>query len=227
MRRRQPKPSVAVRLAVNIPLTFALVVLSMFEFGALQTLKVSSINMMPTLEPEDHVMVRAYGHEPVRGDVVVYRSPFDGEHLQVGRIVGIAGDRVELDENGLMLDGQAVSVPVSGDCAASSCESGNTCGATASASESCRLTDGIVGAENLGDHRFFTRRASGIPSLLFPSVAVPEEHFFILSDNRVDERDSRIYGPIPHYAVVGVLSFVYYASDETGIRWDRMSRRVS
>lgn len=49
----------------------------------------------------------------------------------------------------------------------------------------------------------------------------------MLGDNRVDERDSRIYGAIPRAAVVGVLSFVYYASDETGIRWDRISRRVS
>jgi signal peptidase I len=204
-RRIRPRPSLPVRLAVNVPIALALVGVMLYRFGAIQTLRVSTINMVPTLELEDRVMVRAYGREPLLGDVVVYRSPFDPEHLKLGRIVGVAGSRVELNEGGLHLDGKAAAVDAAGELAAAS----------------------LVGAESVGDRRFFTRRAAGLPSLHFAPLTVPDDHFFILSDNRVDERDSRIFGAIPHHAIVGVLSFVYYAADETGIRWDRMTRPVS
>ncbi len=231
---RQPqsgaRPGLPVRLAVNLSLALVLVAVLLYRNGAIQVLRVSSINMAPTLELEDRVMVRAYGGEPVLGDVVVYRSPFDPEHLQVGRIVGVAGNRVELTEGGLQLDGKPAAVPISGECEEDACEAGaapEDGGTCAASHDACRVAGTLVGAEAVGDRRFFTRRPGSLSRLLFPAVTVPDQHFFVLSDNRVDERDSRIYGAIPHHAVVGVLSFVYYASDETGIRWDRMSRRVS
>jgi signal peptidase I len=234
-REPKPRPGLLVRLAVNVPIALVIVVLILYRFGAIQTLRVSSINMVPTLEPADHVVVRAYGREPVLGDVVVYRSPFDPEHLQVGRIVGVSGNRVELTEEGLHLDGQAAAVPVPADCGDGACEAAGkeepaSCSVAAAAVENetdCADAGGLVGAEAIGDRRFFTRRAGGVGALLFAPVTVPDEHFFVLSDNRVDERDSRIYGAIPHHAVVGVLSFVYYAADERGIRWERITRRVS
>jgi signal peptidase I len=227
----KPRPGILVRLAVNVPIALVIVVILLYRFGAIQTLRVSSINMVPTLEPEDHVMVRAYGHEPVLGDVVVYRSPFDAEHLQVGRIVGVAGSRVELTDEGLRLDGKTAAVPLPADCGTGSCEAaapeeGGAC-SVAAPGPSCLETASLIGAETLGERQFFTRRAAGIPALHFSPVTVPHEHFFVLSDNRVDERDSRIYGSIPHHAIVGVLSFVYYAADEKGIRWNRLTRRVS
>jgi signal peptidase I len=225
------RPGILVRLAVNVPIALAIVALLLYRFDAIKTLRVSSINMVPTLEPEDHVMVRAYGREPVLGDVVVYRSPFDPEHLQVGRIVGVGGSRVELTDEGLHLDGRTAAVPLPADCGAGNCEAvapeeGGACSVT-SAGPACLETGSLVGAETLGERQFFTRRATGLGALHFSPVTVPSEHFFVLSDNRVDERDSRIYGAIPHHAIVGVLSFVYYAADEKGIRWNRLIRRVS
>jgi signal peptidase I len=228
-RPKRPRPTLPVRLAVNVPIALVIVALLLYRMGAIQTLRVSSINMAPTLELEDRVMVRAYGREPLLGDVVVYRSPFDSEHLQVGRIVGVAGSQVELTENGLHLDGKPMAVEASGECGGDGCEAATPEAGACSVTDpaGCPEHGRLVGVESLGERRFYTRRATGLPGLLFSSVTVPDEHFFVLSDNRVDERDSRIYGTIPHHAVVGVLSFVYYASDETGIRWDRMNRRVS
>jgi signal peptidase I len=210
-----PRTGLAWRLAVNVPIALALVAVALIQLGFVQTLRVSSINMVPTLALDDHVLVQSYGGQPARGDVVVYRSPFDNDHLQLGRIVAIGGDSVELGETGLQLDGQPAAAPLD-----------QTCGDRDGAAASCNA-ESLLAAETVGNHRFFTRRADGFSGLQFPLTVVPEGHVFVLSDNRVDERDSRIYGAIPDEAVVGVLSFVYYAFDETGIRWDRMSRRVS
>jgi len=212
--RPSRRPNLAQRLAVNVPIALALVVMVLLHLGALQTLRVGSINMVPTLALDDHVLVRAFGSAPARGDVVVYRSPFDREHLQLGRIVAVDGDHVEMGEDGLRLGGRAAASPP--------CQEGEACEIA-----SCRGHECLIAAETVGDRRFFTRRAGSLSGLLFPPTTVPEGHFFVLSDNRVDERDSRIYGAIPHHAIVGVLSFVYYAFDEHGIRWDRISRPVS
>jgi len=44
------------------------------------------------------------------------------------------------------------------------------------------------------------------PDLSFPLVVVPKNHLYVLADNRTEEElDSRSFGPIPVYTVVGSL----------------------
>lgn len=221
-----------VRMAINAPVALLIVALIGLQFGVVTSLRISSVNMSPTLALEDRVMVRSYGAEPRRGDVIVYRSPFDSGRLQVGRVVAVAGETIELAESGLLLDGAPVTAGGASTCAADGsihvepCPTDEVLSGSSEAAD-CRIGQWLVAAEKVGARCYYTRRAGALSSLLFAARVVPESHFFVLSDNRADERDSRIYGAIPHHAVVGVASFVYYASDETGIRWDRMSRRLS
>ena len=224
----QPAPrSLARRLTTNLLAALVVVALLAPPLGLLRTLRVSSINMVPTLALDDHVVVRGYGSNPVRGDVIVYRSPF-GDDLLVGRIVAVSGDRVEMTAGGLHLDGHAVADAADAPCPAEPLAGSKAAEhADPASAAACPGEDGLVSAETLGSHRYFTRNAGGLASLLFPQRTVPDDHVFVLNDNRIDERDSRIYGAIPLDAIVGVASFVYYAFDEMGIRWDRMNRRVS
>jgi len=113
-------------------------------------------------------------------------------------------------------EGRACSVPrCSQPCAGTGCETAD------------QAISQLIATEAIGEHCYVTRKAGSLSSLLFAARTVPEGHVFVLNDNRVDERDSRVYGPIPSGAVVGIASFVYYASDESGIRWDRINRRIS
>src|SRR5690606_20764213 len=48
--------------------------------------------------------------EPRRGDVVVFKSPADGTRL-IKRVVAVAGDRVELVDGHLAIDGIALATP--------------------------------------------------------------------------------------------------------------------
>jgi signal peptidase I len=216
------RPGPVQRFVVNAVAVLALVAAAGVHYGALRSLRVSSINMAPTLVTDDRVVVRNWGSEPGRGDVVVYRSPFGGE-LLVSRIVGIGGDVLELDGEGLRVADRPVAEP--SDCAEP--EARRAGGGSCQVPPPCDSEHCLVEAEVLGGHRYVTRKAGALASLHFPKRRVPDGHVFVLNDNRIDERDSRIYGSIPRDAVVGIASFVYYASDETGIRWDRMSRRVS
>lgn len=227
-------PTMTARLAVNLPVALVLTAAILWQLGVVRTLRVSSMNMAPTLALDEHVLVRSWGDAPVVGDVILYRSPFDPARLQVGRVVATGGGRVELSEGGLRLDGRDVSTPLE-DCPAVACASdaprpaGNAadCTKAAACEAPCPAEDCLLGTESIGGRSYFTRRVRDLASLHLPATEVPEDHVFVLSDNRIDERDSRIYGAIPHRAIVGVLSFVYYASDETGIRWDRMNRSLS
>jgi signal peptidase I len=196
------RPSIFVRgMAAG-----ALVVALATGSGLLRGLRVDGVHMLPTLSVDDRVLVHRSFFELPRGAVVAYRSPLGNPELKLGRVIGVAGDRVEMDRRGLMIDGIALG---------------------GSEAEACLDELCLIGSEALGDHHYLTRRADRLEFLHFDARTVPAGYVFVLNDNRIDERDSRIYGAIPLQAVVGVASFVYFARDETGIRWDRMRRRVS
>lgn len=222
----------------NVVLVAALLAALGLKLGVVQGVEINTLNMAPTLWQGDRVLVHDLGPAPVAGDVVAYDSPFGPNRLQIGRIVATAGDQVELRADGLFVNGAAVGQrpPTPPDCAVGA-DGGQPCPPTEAIVEepetdlgredACREGSCPIHPETLGSHRYLARQAGSYEDLLFPSRAVPDGYVFVLSDNRVDDRDSRIYGVIPSSAIVGTASFIYYAHDETGIRWDRLSRRVS
>jgi signal peptidase I len=69
---------------------------------------IPSESMAPTLRPGDHVLVEKLSYRfgsPRRGDLVVFRAP-DGGSLAVKRIVGLAGDRVAIEDGVLAVNGR-------------------------------------------------------------------------------------------------------------------------
>ncbi|HET9554599.1 MAG TPA: signal peptidase I, partial [Anaeromyxobacteraceae bacterium] len=88
--------------------------------SVVESFSIPSGSMVPTLEPGDRVFVSklAYGVRlpftgvalvelpgPRRGDVIVFHDPRDPSQALVKRVVGVAGDRVELREQVLWLNG--------------------------------------------------------------------------------------------------------------------------
>src|SRR5213594_4004389 len=80
-------------------------------------------SMKPTIEEGDRVVVNKLAYDlkipfttielfkwadPKRGDIVVLFSPVDGTRL-VKRVVAIPGDRIEMRENQLLVNGRAAS----------------------------------------------------------------------------------------------------------------------
>ena len=74
---------------------------------------IPSESMEPTLRPGDHVLVEKLSYRfdsPRRGDLVVFKAPGGGS-LAVKRIVGLAGDRVAIEDGVLTIDGQPRDEP--------------------------------------------------------------------------------------------------------------------
>jgi signal peptidase I len=69
--------------------------------------------MQPTLRNGQHCLLNRWVYlvrAPRRGDVVVLRDPTDNG-LAVKRIIGVAGDRVELSSGDLILNGSKLKEP--------------------------------------------------------------------------------------------------------------------
>src|SRR5688572_13095945 len=69
--------------------------LGLIARAAVHIYSIPTESMVPTLEVGDQIFVTRYlGGEPVRGDIVVFRSPAD-DTLMVKRVVGEPGDLVD------------------------------------------------------------------------------------------------------------------------------------
>ena len=178
---------------------------------------VPSGSMNPTIVEGDRIFVNklAYGlrvpfttwyvghwAEPTRGDVVVFRSPADGERM-VKRCVAIAGETVELIDNQLFINGQSAIYQFPG---------------------VAPLTGPVVVTEQTdgGTHPLLiTPRVRARRN--FGPVTVPPGHYFMLGDNRDNSADSRYFGFVPRDYITGRSSSVILSLDpETyAPRWDR------
>ena len=77
-----------------------------------QAFYIPSGSMEPTLMIDDRILVAKflYRFEPVhRGDVIVFRYPLNPQRDFVKRVIGLPGDRVQLKDGVVYVDGQAIS----------------------------------------------------------------------------------------------------------------------
>lgn len=76
-----------------------------------QPVKVEGTSMLPWLQDQQRIFVNkfvySYG-EIERGDVIVFRFPLDPSKSYIKRVVGIPGDRVEISDGALYINGDRV-----------------------------------------------------------------------------------------------------------------------
>lgn len=153
--------------------------------------------------------------EPRRGDIVVFDSKEEDIKV-VKRLIGVAGDTLQMRASHLYRNGQLVEEP---------------------------YAVHIDTARSAGPFRFQMREwqlpyvvgrdtASYAPDLQdWGPIVVPPESLFVMGDNRENSYDSRYWGFLPRLNVRGTPMFVYYSYDAasydplpfiTSIRWDRI-----
>jgi signal peptidase I len=165
--------------------------------------------------PFTHWRLARWG-EPKRGDVVVFYAP-QNETRMVKRVIGIAGDEIELRGNRLWVNGEAVEYePLDPD-----------------------VVDQLSEAER-GQHRYAaedldgrahpmmtTPRLKGKP--YFGPVVVPAGHVLVMGDNRDASLDSRFWGFVDADSILGRASRVVLSVDKDHFyrpRWHRFFRQL-
>ncbi|HKV80156.1 MAG TPA: signal peptidase I [Candidatus Sulfotelmatobacter sp.] len=76
-----------------------------------QPVKVEGTSMMPSLVDQERIFVNkfVYRLEPIeRGDIVVFRYPYDPTKSYIKRVIGMAGDRIRINSGQVYVNGEAL-----------------------------------------------------------------------------------------------------------------------
>lgn len=186
-------------------------------------------SMVPTILEGDRVLVNRMAYDlkipfttvhlaewadPVRGDVVVFYSPEDGQRL-VKRVVGLPGDVIEMKDNRLVLNGEAV-------------EYGILEGRYIEAVPESDRPRRAFAAESLPQARGSSHPVMAMTDRGalrdFAPVRIPEGRYFMMGDSRDNSRDSRFFGCVPREAVLGRATAVVASLDPSRRYWPRWDR---
>lgn len=125
-------------------------------------------------------------HEVKRGDVLVFKFPEQPEVLYVKRLIGLPGETLEVRDKKVFINGRPLDEPYA------------------------HHSDPTIYRRRPMPHGFsgdFQRDNYG-------PVTIPEEHFFMMGDNRDNSADSRYWGFLPHHYVVGRPLFVFWSYED-------------
>lgn len=79
-----------------------------------QPVKVEGTSMLPGLQDQERIFVNkfVYNMEPIeRGDIVVFHYPRDPSKSYIKRVIGVAGDRVRIEDGRVYLNGTLLDEP--------------------------------------------------------------------------------------------------------------------
>jgi signal peptidase I len=186
--------------------------------GVLQSLTLSerwlaysipSLSNLPTLTNCDYVFVDAAtgGHLPSRGEMVVFHLPRDPATDFVKRVIGLPGDKIQLRNGVLIINGHRVIGEPNGTFTLSNGDSVPIKKET--------LPDGA-------QHRILKMTSDGFQNNT-PEYSVPADSVFVLGDNRDNSIDSRFsreqggVGFVPLDHVVGRAAMIYWSCDRSRI----------
>jgi len=183
-------------------------------------------SMYPTIEVGDRIFVNklAYGlripltntwlamwSEPQRGEISVLFSPTEGKCL-VKRVVGLPGDEIAMRDNRLFING----IPMDYSSVEKRLSEGIKPGLT---------MEQIHAIETLGRHEHFVAATPGIQAeRSFGPIQIPDDHFFVMGDNRDMSADSRVFGFVPRHLLIGRGTHVVLSFDPENWHLPRIDR---
>lgn len=196
---------------------------ALFRTFLYQPFHIPSESMVPNLQIGDYLFVnkfaygygkyspplfawpikgRLFGSTPERGDIVVFRNPTEPDISYIKRLIGLPGDRVQVLDGILYLNGQPVP-------------------RTPQTPYSAENPDGTVslvehGRETLpGGKQVDILEAEGNSGPLDNTreFTVPPGHYFMMGDNRDRSQDSRtpMVGFVPEENLIGRADIVVFS----------------
>ncbi len=210
---------------------------------------IPSGSMLPTLQIGDYLFVSktSYGYSkysfplgladfngrmmeemPQRGDIIVFRLPTNPSIDYIKRLIGLPGDRIQVVQGRLYINGQMVEREPVGMRRVASPE-----GTSESIMEYIETLPGGV------MHTIYEESDEG-PLDNTQEFIVPENYYFMMGDNRDNSQDSRVMnhvGYVPSENLIGRAQILFFSIDETAnifkpwtwfsaIRYDRILDRI-
>ncbi len=168
-----------IRAYLDAFIASSLLALFLFTF-VVRTFLIPSISMLPTLQVGDVVLVDELSyrlHPPQRGDVAVFMPPVasDGEPF-IKRVVGIPGDRLNIEDGKLSIDGRPIAEPYE--------------------EQAPRYNLRVAEYDMIVDGIRLDPSVANIPasSQWQASDTIPQGYYLMLGDNRNESDDSHVWG---------------------------------
>jgi signal peptidase I len=181
----------------------------------LQAFKIPSESMQPTLLIGDYLLVNKFVFEgrgawyekilpyrPIhRGDIIVFKFPFDDHQHYVKRVVGLPGDRIRIIDQRVYVNGAPLDEPYVVHDPAFEDPFGDNFPPTSG--DFFRLGVRSEWANDILNHVVGTE------------LVVPPNRYFALGDNRDHSLDSRYWGFVDRDAIMGRPMLVYWSVRST------------
>jgi len=236
-----------------LPVLVVVLVVRAFIF---EPFRIPSDSMMPTLQDGDFIAVNKFSYglrlpvlnwkfldvgEPQRGDVVVFRYPVDPAINYIKRLVGLPGDRVQVRNDQLIINGQLVASQPDGryndGCYIDMPQAIEQLGTHRHRTLACRTPDYIQSEPvascrrhiNLSYQCSDPSNGQAPDRNDFPETVVPPGHYLMIGDNRDNSEDSRWWGFVPEENLVGKATRIWLnlrMPSEGWPQWSRIGSRI-
>ena len=215
-----------------------------------QPFNIPSGSLVPTLLVGDYLFVSKYSYgysryslplglplfegrvmasEPKRGDIAVFKLPKDGKTDYIKRVIGLPGDRIQMIDARLYINGQETQrAPLP------PYHTIDDFGRPVDVPHYMETLPNGVSHEIIqknGDSGYWSNT---------PVYTVPAGHFFMMGDNRDNSQDSRVLsevGYVPFENFEGRAEIIFFSIDENAsawklwewpstVRWNRIFERI-
>ena len=169
---------------------------------------------------------KIFSNTPERGDVVVFKTPENNRTDYIKRVIGLPGDKIEIKNGIIFINGSEILRK--------------------------KLNDFIDTDNKTSNKRvrmyneYFFNKEINILDITDNGIAdntqlfnVPENHFFVMGDNRDNSQDSRFLstvGFIPYENLVGKAQFIFFSLENArflqiwkwpnSIRYERIFQKI-
>jgi len=210
-----PEPSSPVTRAPEPPRGFIAewtVTIILLLFGTttlVQAFVIPTGSMEDTLLVGDHLLVDKLAYAPAgsvtknllpysdvhRGDIIVFRYPIDIKQTFVKRVMGVAGDRIRLENKKVFLNGHLLNEPY----------------VVHKLDYMDSYRDNFPSDPNTP--LYPPAQAMLEHNVKNGEVTVPPGYFFAMGDNRDQSLDSRYWGFVPRENIIGKPLIIYWSYD--------------
>ncbi len=169
---------------------------------------------------------KIFSNTPERGDVVVFKTPENNRTDYIKRVIGLPGDKIEIKNGIIFINGSEILRK--------------------------KLNDFIDTDNKTSNKRvrmyneYFFKKEIKILDITDNGIAdntqlfnVPDNHFFVMGDNRDNSQDSRFIstvGFIPYENLVGKAQFIFFSLENArflqiwkwpnSIRYERIFQKI-